>query len=132
MSSYLGATILITYARISLPEVPGSDHWSCKMGKGPLVRGLVCLFPIAVVKFTTIYFYLYNEADADILYLQLSPMGAFGHPNTKPTVLFGTPRLACTTFVQICYDLPFNAVNIDQSVKPAQALFGDLQAEAVC
>ena len=27
----------------------------------------------------------------------LSPMGAFGHSNTKPTVLFGTVLLACNS-----------------------------------
>ena len=32
---------------------------------------------------------------------QLSPMGAFGHPNTKPTVLFGSVQLACICAVEV-------------------------------
>lgn len=41
------------------------------------------------------------------VFLPLSPMGAYNHPNMKPSILFGTAHLACTlweafTFLSSC------------------------------
>lgn len=44
-----------------------------------------------------------------IVFLQPSPMGAYDHPNMKPSILFGTAHLACTLWEAFVFLSSFNA-----------------------
>ena len=57
----------------------------------------LCLFGLVLCSFL-VFFLIYFEHS-----LLLSPMGAWGHPNQKPTVCFGTVLLACNKQMhQLC------------------------------
>lgn len=105
----VGTAWVIVDVGVTLCEVPGPHDSSSILGPRPivlsLVNGIYVWFeyhvPCTLIS-VLVSMHVFDWCIMNVLVgtlsdscCSLSPMGAYGHPNAKPTILFGTTWLEC-------------------------------------